>query len=536
MPCSPNFPSKSLAQSALRGGLASLVLLVATASAARAQAPTQYRSLVAQIPSGANTVMIYNVQKILASPMGVRQGWDKNLQKAFDDGICRVPPQAEGFVLASQMDFEFLKPIWEAAAVKLRSPLSIEEIAKRRHAAPDMLEGLKAAKLPNDTYVVQLDKNTLAAMGPANRQLVLQWVREIKTGAKTSAYLQEAAGYSDEAGTEVILAMDVAGAFAPETIRNYLQSKQELLKSVKTSPQQAATLLASVRGVRIGIRITERAYGKLVVDAENNVNLSAEACKALLMEIMSDAGIKIGDLQQFKAEAKGKEFSLGGYLSESGLRRIFTLVESPMPTQTAPETQAGEASPSSEKGQMAANTLRQFEAITKMFNDLKQDWRDLKSLSCVALFFERYAKRIEKLPVLNVDPDMLKYRDFVAVQFRAAAESGRTMNIRGSYRQSGIGGTGASGAGAYYGYDNGYYGGYRSGWYGGYGVGGVAVAQANATNAFYDATRAQGAQRRAVRNEERNIMATDVQSIRANVIDATNQIRRMMTQRYQVEF
>lgn len=523
---------------------AAWLVLVASAVWAADPVPAQYRDLVSRVPSGANLVMIYNVQKILSSPMGVSQGWDKNLQKAFADGVSRVPPQAEGFVLAAQMDLEYLKPIWEAAAVNLRVPLALEEIAKRRSGTRDGLDGLKAIALPNDTYVVQLDQDTLAAMGPANRQLVLQWVREVKRGSKVSPYLQKAAGYSDEAGTEVILAIDLDGAFAPERIQAYLETKRPLLDQAKADTQEITRLLASVQGARLGIRIKDKPFGKLAIDLGSDITLPSDLCKFLLLEIMSDAGMKIGELSEWKAEVKGKELSLAGYLSESGLRRVFSLVDSPLPSQPPQEPKADENSPTYKKGQMASNSQQQYQAITKMLNDLKQDWRDLKSLSSASLYFDRYANRIEKLPVLNVDPDMLKYRDFVAEQLRAASGSVRTMGIRSNYRQMQAGAsadyTGGY-AGGYAGYD-GYSGGYRSGWYGGngyaynYGPGGYAAAAIDNTNAFHAATRAQGAQRRAIRTEEKANMAVDVQTLRSNVIDATNQIRRMMTERYQVEF
>ncbi len=519
------------------GGLG-LVVFFALATRAPAQSPINYRQMVARIPSNSNSVVIFNVQKILNSPLGTRDGWAKDLDKAFADGVSRVPPQSEGLVLAAQMDFSFVRPIWEAAVVTVREPLSLDEIAKRRSGMVDMLEGMRAVELPNDTYVIQLGSDTVGAMGPANRQMVLQWLREMKSGANISPYLQKAAGYVDDAGTEIIIAFDLEGAFAPEAIRAYLDSKPDLMKSANTTSVQAGKLLVSVQGARIGIRIGDKPFGKLVVDLGDDCSLSPEAGKALLLDVLADAGLKIADLAQWKADVAGKEFSLEGYLSESGLRRVFSLVNSPAPTQP-PQEKAADVSPSSEKSQMATATLKQFQTITKMFNDLKQDWHDLTSLSAASIYFDRYAKRIENLPVLNVDPDMLKYRDFVASQLRMASGSVRTMGIRGGQRQSMVGNSATASAGANYGgYYNGYYGGgYRSGWSGGYVTPYGAVANATAsTNAFHAQTRAQGAQRRAIRAEEKATMATDVQTIRSNVIDATNDTRRTMTQRYQVEF
>ena len=64
---------------------------------------------------------------------------------------------------------------------------------------------------------------------------------------------------------------------------------------------------------------------------------------------------------------------------------------------------------------------------------------------------------------------------------------------------------------------------------GGYG-GGVAVYNP------YDEARAVSQERRKVRYQERGAMAMNVHTIRDEVIQATNDIRREMTQRYQIEF
>ena len=100
----------------------------------------------------------------------------------------------------------------------------------------------------------------------------------------------------------------------------------------------------------------------------------------------------------------------------------------------------------------------------------------------------------------------------------------KTMGIRGVVRQSNI--THGDGTVGYA-----YGGGYRYGRYGGYGgYGGVSAYSPRAE------ARSVGTERRKLRSQERGAMATSVQTIRADVIAATTDMRRKMTQRYQVEF
>ncbi len=67
---------------------ATLVLVMASPAAA------QFRDLVFHVPNGANAIVILNVEKILASPLGEKQGWKSNLEKAFAAGMSRVPSKA----------------------------------------------------------------------------------------------------------------------------------------------------------------------------------------------------------------------------------------------------------------------------------------------------------------------------------------------------------------------------------------------------------------------------------------------------------
>jgi hypothetical protein len=105
---------------------------------------------------------------------------------------------------------------------------------------------------------------------------------------------------------------------------------------------------------------------------------------------------------------------------------------------------------------------------------------------------------------------------------RGASGSVRTMGIRGEVRESQVT---APEAGVYSdGYGYGY--GYRYGAYGAYG-------------GYYsprEQARDIGAQRRQIQAQEKGVMAGNVSNVRDEVITATNDIRRKMTQKYRIEF
>ena len=499
-----------ISMSALKLSLFSVLLFAATTT----HSAEDFSRLVNRLPRSANAVLILNVDKALASPTGKFEGWQDNIEKSFESGISRVPPGAKRFVLAAELDFDYLKPMWEAAVIDAASPISLPAIAKKRGGATDTIETLSAVALPEDVYLIQFDDQTLGAIGPANRKMATTWLRDIKAGLTMSNYLSQAASYSDATGSEIILAVDLDGAYSLESIVAYLKQKPAVT-SGDVNIQKAAKFLADVKGLRLGIRLTQPPTAAIAVDCGSDVGVDAATAKNAFIQVLSDGGMLLPEVREWKCTVKGNEVSLNGKLTRSGLRRVLSIVESPTASEPTSVTKTDAKAPATStdpKKQMADATLKQYRAVTEMFDDLKGEMKDAANLAVTTIYFDRYAKRIERLPVLDVDPDMLDYSSYVASSLRAASGSVRQMGIRGSAREAQV-------TSSDVGYDYSY--GYRSGWNGGDGVSTV---------------KAVGVERRKVRAEEKGIAATDVHKIRADVIDATAKIRRAMTEKYRVEF
>jgi hypothetical protein len=502
-----------------RHGAWAALLLGAAATIAVAQEPQDpFRSLVQRLPRNANAVAILNLEKAFDSPLAIREGWKKNMEKAFETGLTRVPPGAKRFVLGAELDFEFWKPVWEGAVAEFNTPISLESVAARRHGELDQVREVPAVVLPNDVYLLQFDQRTLAAYAPANRQLVDRWIRDAQAGVALSPYLQQAARYSDKSSSEIILAVDLDEAVSLERIVKYLKAKDAVAK-LGINIQTLADVLRSVRGFRMGIRLAEPPTAAVVVDFKKNVELEPSAAQKLLLQVLGDGGLMVDDFTYWRCSVSGTEVKLQGSLSKSGLRQVLSLLESPTssesvakeapkPTPTAATPQSpGDAmaqSAGDAMAQKAQASLKHYRAVTKMFDDLKESMHNGGPLSQKKVFFDRYANKIEKLPILGVDQDLLNYSAFVASSLRAAAGSMRTSGIQNAQQQAHV-----ARAGVYGDYAYGY--GYRSGW---------------------DVS----ADRSGIRADLKAGSVTDVYSVRGQIIAATTDIRRKMTQRYQIEF
>jgi hypothetical protein len=485
-------------------------------------AADEFQDLVNKIPRAANAVVILNMEKAKSSPMGVKEDWSSKVEEAFESGLSRVPPQAKRFVLASQIDFQFMEPLWEAAVIELGQDLSSKAIEQSRHGTLDTIEGLPAVARPNDTYILKFAPRLVGAMGPANRQAVVRWIRDVRktTPPPLSPYLQKAAVYSDDAGSDIIMAIDLDGVFSLERIGKYLKSNSKRLKEWGADLTELSRLLNSVQGVRIGVRIGEQPSCMAVIDVQKDASFVAPYAKELFVQIMSDRGMSINEVSSWTAKAQGNQITLAGKLTKNGLRRLMSVVDSPAAESLDADAQV---SPSELPALQAKKSRDYFRNIVGMADDLKEGLRNVKNLASTQLYFDKYARRIERMPMLNVDEDLLKWSAFIANSLRQATSSVKTMGIQGGVRQAQVTSGSVGGDGGDYGY-----GGYRYGAYGVYNGGPDIYGMG--------AVKAVGAQRRVIRAEEKATAATDIQQIRQDMIAATADIRRKMTQKYQIEF
>jgi hypothetical protein len=479
----------------------------------------QFQDLIKNLPRSANAVMLMNMEKAKQSPLGVREGWKDNLEKAYADGLIRVPPQATRYVLAAQLDFATMQPTWESALMDLAVQPSMNSIAKMHSGAVDRIEGLESVSLPQGTYVVRLQDQTVGAVSPASRQFISRWLREIHSASAPalSPYLERAAGYSDNAGSEIIMALDLHGALSEVQIRKNLEEK-EWLKGKGADVGQLAQLISGIQGVRLGIRVTDQLFGRLAIDFSANPSAALPYAKQLILESLAGAGMQIDDFSGWKEDAKGMEIGLQGSLSKPGLRALLSILQSPVPAAGVAEDkrQQGNNAQSSQQD-MAAASQQHFKTVVGYLNDLKMKKREVQAFAQHAVFFDRYATKIEKLPILNVDKDLIEWSAFVAQQLRQASGIVRGTGIRTGAQQSSVS-TSTPDVYAY---------GYVNGWYGSYGY---------AHYAPYADMKYEAAQKRIIRKEGQGSARLAEQEIKSQIIAATTDMRAKMTEKYKVEF
>jgi hypothetical protein len=476
--------------------------------------------LLRYVPPDSNALLIISAQKVFESEVGREQAWKQQYEKNYATTPLLMPPSAQTFVMGARIDFEVLTPVWEVAVADLSEPPTIEAIAEKVRATVDEIAGLQAVETLRDLYIVQLGGDVFGARRPANRQAAAQWLRDAQSRqtASLSNYLREQAVYPERVGTEIILAFDLHDLIRAEDVRRAMQASPVAQKS-NVPPDQIAEILGSVRGITLGVRVTNRIYGKLKIDFEKESAALAPIAQPLLVELVSEAGAMLDEFTQWAAKAEGKLLSWEGELSRPGLRKLLSFIE-----MDATPIHAGQPQASAQSAAEEANkpylSKQYFNAIEQHLEDLGEE-KGAVSFGQIGLWFDKYARRIERMPTLYVDDDLVDYGMWVTQKLRDATGSIQGAGIRSGAREAQVSPRDGGGYGPYN-----EYGAYGSGWrpYGG-GYAGMKWDIRDTT-----------AQRQAIRAEERAVGATQARQITAEIRSETQKMRRQMTERYKIEF
>ncbi len=392
--------------------------------------------LLKRIPAGANALMVIDVTALESPPMAQTQGWQKKHEAAFVERPLMLPPEASRLVVASQLNFAGeLNVDWELAVMNLTESLSMRSIARAEGGYLDKIGGVECAWTPSDAYFVALEAKQLGVVFPANRQFVSRWVRD-GAGIMSSGYLAFADKQVDRTN-QIVLALDLKDVPQPHRLRERLQASPAL-KTLATKLESIEKLIAGVQGLTLRIAVGQSAKGTLRVDFSDSPQVLGTQAKPLVLEALDAFGAKLPGLDQWTAKTESKSIVLEGTLSTDALRRVFSLLEIPSVKFSTlkgeiPDTPSTSSPSAASK---ASASIAYFKSIAVLIEDLRKTLGDTRDNH--AVWMERYGRKVDALPILNVDDDLLAWGARIGETFRTMALAERASGIKSGVRKSSV--------------------------------------------------------------------------------------------------
>lgn len=487
------------------------LLQVGVAIAFLALAPVaqaQFEELLAKMPSSANAVVLLDAQRLFASPLGAKEGWKDKYEQSFASGLVTMSPDTQRLVLAAEMDYEFMKPKWEAAVADFANARSAALVARSTKGFLEKVGDVPAVALRENAYAVELGPQRMGALAPANRQALARWLRESqgRTEPALSAYLKGTLVASQQSA--VVVAFDLEDAIPPDIIRAKLAASPAV-KATSADLEAAAKALDGIRGLVLEVAVTEGTFGRLMVHFRSDATVLAPFAKPLLIEILASLGATIADIERWNMQVEAQRLVLNGPLSAAGRKRIFSLIDNPLASLVASEQTSSSSPADRSPSQAAAASQKYFKSLTSILSEVRDESKAAKTFGQNALWFDKWARRIDKLPLLDVDQDLLGFGQYLSTQLRNMAAAMRGIGINTAARGAQVYQSGSSSYNANY-------------WTGGY--------------SYYAEWRDVDSERRAIRAEEKATGATNARAIAAEIANATAKVRQQMTQKYHVEF
>jgi hypothetical protein len=493
-----------------------LPILLCLFAVAQSPAAGPYDDLLQWIPQQANTLLLMDVYELHQSPLGKQEDWAKKHTRTIL-GSSSISPQISKLIVAAQLNPSTLHYTWEAGVFQLDRSIKDAELSRLVSGTRDSVGGKPIVLSPRNAYFVKFKEWVIGMMKPANRQAMSQWVKFARPTGRTvlTPYLTEAqVTAGNEPRPQIVAAVDLSDVMDPEGLRNRLK-RAKALAGQDVDIEAVTKLFTGLKGVTLVVRVVDTIQGELHVDFSDRPDVIKSFAKRLLLDAVDSAGMAIEDLDNWAAKVEGKSIVLSGPLTERGTRMMLSPLLHPATTARIENEQA-DSSGSLKPESAAVASQHYFSSIKTMLDDLRQ--QKVKTYKQQSYWYYQFAEKIDGLPMLNVDEDLLKFGSSVSTTLRGMCNLSTNVDVVQEGIKMNMGETlvGVPPSGYYYG--NGY------GWGYGWGSPGYTTSLNNYGLGSNMIAKASGAA---------NAIVADTWK---NIEQATSQIRQQMTQKYQVEF
>lgn len=394
-------------------------LALALAGSATAAGP--YDDLLKHTSTNTNSLVLIDVKGAFNSPLAKAENWAAKTKTGGHGGLGFIPPDAELVVIAGEVNYTTLVRDFQIGLVKVRNTPTMRELAAREGGTADEIAGRLAVLSPRDVYFTSLSGQELVAVYPADRQYTARYLKSALSAKSPplSPYLEKAVAKAGE--NTITIALDLEDVVDRTILKMSLPSSPSVTNVKTVDVNLLATLLSTVKGMTVAIKVTDSISATLTVEFGNDPSLFKKTLPELIRELIEGQGIAIQGFETWQPAFTPTSMSLTGPLTTPDLKRIISLFAFPSPMSEAELTTKGDQ-PS------AAMTKRYLAAVETILNDVRS-MRDSKKYEKTATWHDKAAAQIEQLSERGVDPIAVDAAFEAGKNLRAIASSLRGVPI-----------------------------------------------------------------------------------------------------------
>jgi hypothetical protein len=437
-----------------------IVALAVAPGEARAQA--EFVRLLPKLPESTNAISLVDLKSLFNTPLALKEKW---LER--NEGNPLFPPTlalgADYLIYGTAINYgDGFERSWEVVLAASKTPRTALEIAKNQGGAVDNLAGTDVVWSPRDAFIVVFSPRDIGARFPADRQETARWIRAVGSpDAKPtiSPYLRKIASTKQGFDHQIVMAFDMADLFSPQLVRSAVATSTAFDLKLDNL-DEVSDAVATIEGVLLAINVDTSIEGIVRVDFGGSTKAVERIAKPLLLDVMTRMGAELSDMKDWRVKIEEKTVTLQGPLTTSGARRLVSLLELdggvsvPEPETAAPVAATEGASPGLTAPTLAA-TQKYYRDLMTLIDDIKAD--KAKSQRTLSLWCDRYATKIDRMPILRVDQELLDFSRRITVTLRDLSNTGTGANMNIIARQTTDAASSVGGYGGYYGFGYGPY-------------------------------------------------------------------------------
>jgi len=478
-----------------------------------------WKEMAARLPAQTNAIVALNVEAILRAPLAVQGGWAERWANAYETDPVKIIPGTQRVLTGAFVKQGLQEIDWRLTMMETAEPVALEDVGRSQGGYPEKVYDKMCVCAPT-AYFVSMEPRLLVSYAPPNRQSVFNWICDKPTGVASTRLRGILSGLSGS--THIVMAIDVAEQYSASGIRSRIGlNPLSRLDPEKMDLDKLAHVLASIQYAVLNVRVTDKLQATTIVQVGTGADWFAEFAKSIVPEILDRAGISVPEIDNWTVKADGNRVTMAGEVSVDTVRDMLCILG--MGTVTKPIT------PSDDPAVIGKTSRTFFRSVCASLDSYPKG----ASYDRLNTWLKREIAKIESLPLVNVDPELVNWSTEISKRMREVALSLATdrlsvsATVAGIQKQAPAGGYGRTITGSDGSYSGSGDGNYYYGYDGSYTnrVGENMINRENVQRQRVQAIKQQQAQSLA-----------NVGKIMGDLGSSRNAIRAKMTEKYKMEF
>jgi hypothetical protein len=416
-----------------------------------------WKEMAARLPQQTNAIVAFNVQAVMRAPLAVQQNWADNWADAYQAGPVPIIPGTQRVLAGAFVEQGLQEVDWRITIMEMAEPVMLEDVGRSQGGYPEKVYDKMCVCAPT-AYFVSLDPRTLASYAPPNRQSVFNWICDKPVGVASTSLRGVLSGLSG--ATHIVMAIDVAEQYSASGIRSRIGlNPLSRLDPEKTDLDKLAHVLASIQYVVLNVRVTDKLQATAIMQLGTGADWFGERAKAIVPEVLDRAGISVPELENWTVKVDGNRVTMAGDTSVDTMRDLLGILG--LITATRP------VAVSDDPAVIGKTSRAFFRTICASLDSYPK----ASSYDRVVTWVKRETAKIETLPLVNVDPELVAWSTEVTKRMREVTLSLATDKLSTASSVLGVknldaptyggnttvvAGRGRYGGGYYYNYDGTY--------------------------------------------------------------------------------